>query len=163
VANIAEWYRAERRNLLSRLALVLDDSRGWRELFSDTLSDQGWTVHASQRSELAMHLVRVRQPDLVVLDVSLPEYASEAVAAGLHIHYGPLLPILATARARPPELLRRIGAYGFLQKPLDMNKLFSLMERGAALADRSARLRAHSTSALQRIHQLRLIRFPPPE
>ena len=99
-----------------------------------------------------------QRPDVVLLDVSAPECTPEAMAAGLRIHYGPNLPILATAAVRTPELLRRIGAYDFVAKPLDLTHLFRLMERGQLLSERSARLRAHSESALDRMRRLLLLR-----
>ena len=62
-----------------------------------------------------MQLAVAVRPDVVLLDVSRPEFAPEAVAAGLRIHYGPDLPILATAGLRDRGLMRRIGAYEFVE------------------------------------------------
>ncbi len=143
-------------------ALVLDDSADWREFLSDTLSDQGWLVRASARSKVAEHLELGSQPDLVLLDVSLPEYAPEAVAAGLRIHYGPRLPILALARSPQAQLVQRIGAYAFLRKPVEMNNLQRLLYRVQELTERSARLRAHSEAALEHIRRLRVVQHRRP-
>ena len=109
---------------------------------------------------MAMQLAVLRRPDVVLLDVSKPEFAPEALATGLRIHYGPNLPILATSTASQPEIVGRIGAYEFLQKPFDMDHLFTLLARGVTLSDRSARLRAHSEQARDRLRHLRLIDSP---
>lgn len=49
------------------------------------------------------------------------------------MHYGPSLPILATVMSPRPELVRRVGAYDFLAKPLELNNLFRLLARGQRL------------------------------
>lgn len=140
-----------------RYALVLDDDGPTRSLFSEALSTKGWTVRCSARAETAMQMATARRPDVVLLDVSQPENAAEAVAAGLRIHYGPELPILATATVPRPGLVERIGAYGFLRKPFEIDRLLGLMERGRGLAERSEQLRIDSSAALERIRQLRSV------
>src|SRR5581483_2176078 len=99
-------------------ALVLDDDAPLRNVLSEALTAEGWTVRTSARREGGM-LALLRRPDVVLLDVSQPEFAPEAVATGLRIHYGASLPILATATKPEPELIHRIGAYGFLRKPFE--------------------------------------------
>ncbi|HLG73523.1 MAG TPA: response regulator [Chloroflexota bacterium] len=143
---------------LDRHALVLDDSPVLRKVLRRSLSAEGWNVLSCARNEAAVHLSLLRRPDLVLLDISEPEYAPEAVATGLRIHYGPDLPILAMAAAPQPELMRRIGACGFVPKPLNVQRLVRIMERAQDLADRSTRLRAHSEVALDQIRHLRLLR-----
>ncbi|HLY67010.1 MAG TPA: response regulator [Chloroflexota bacterium] len=140
-----------------RYALVLDDDTPLREHLRDALSTEGWTVRCSARSETAFNLSVLRRPDMVLLDVSEPVYAPEAVAAGLRIHYGPQLPILAIAARRRPDVVDRIGAYSFLRKPFELERLLRLMERGQRLSERSAELRSHSESALERMRRLRLL------
>lgn len=144
--------------LAHRYALVLDDDAPTRTLLSEALSSEGWTVRASGRSESAMLLAILRRPDVVLLDVSQPEYAPEAVAAGLRIHYGPELPILATATIPQPALVKRIGAYEFLPKPFELDRLLVLLEHGQLLAERSARLRYDSDRALERMRRLRVLK-----
>ncbi len=137
---------------------MLDDSPDWREFLADTLSDEGWLVRASARSEVAEHLGLDPKPDMVLLDVSLPEYASEAVATGLRIHYGPLLPILVLAKAPQANVVQRIDAYAVLRKPVDVANLQRLLHRVENVIERSARLRAHSEVALEHMRRLRVLR-----
>jgi DNA-binding response OmpR family regulator len=143
-----------------RSALVLDDDPPLRALLREALGSEGWTVRCAARGEMAMQLAALRRPDVVLLDVSKPDFAPEAVATGLRIHYGPELPILAMSTAPEPEISNRIGAYSFLQKPFEMDRLFTLLERGLHLAEHSALLRAHSDEALARLRHLRVL--PPP-
>src|SRR5579872_7195995 len=94
-------------------ALVLDDDVALRRSLKQSLATEGWQVRCAPRSSMAMQLLVLRRPDLVLLDVSPPNGAPEALAAGLHIHYGNL-PILAIGDAPNPGLTRRIGAFEFL-------------------------------------------------
>lgn len=65
------------------------------------------------------------------------------------------MPILATATVPSPELVSRIGAYGFVPKPFELERLLWLMERGRHLSDKSAQLRERSELALERMRQVR--------
>ena len=141
--------------MAARYALVLDDDAPLRALVRDALTAEGWTVGCFPRNEAAMHLASRRQPDVVMLDISQPEFAPEALAAGLRIHYGPDLPILATATTPQLDMVRRIQPYSFLAKPFELERLVQLLEKGRNLSERSARLRAHSESALDRMRSLR--------
>ena len=109
-------------------ALVLDDDAPFRRLLREALLTEGWSVRCAARDEAALHIAALRRPDVVMLDVSKPEFAPEAVAAGLRIHYGPQLPILATSTIPQPAIITRIGAFGFLQKPFEIDRLLSLLE-----------------------------------
>jgi two-component system NtrC family response regulator len=140
-----------------RSALILDDDPALRALMGDVLTDEGWDVRSAARNDAGLHIASLSAPDLVLLDVSQPEYAPEAVATGLRIHFGPTLPILAMATTPQPELVRRIGAYDFLLKPFELSHLLKLMDHGNELILRSARLRSHSDQALSRIRHLRLL------
>jgi len=127
-------------------------------MLRDALKTDGWNVRCVARNELGMQIAASHRPDIVVLDVSKPEYAPEAVATGLRIHYGPTLPILAMATVPRREIARRIGAYEFLQKPFELDRLLGLLERGIALTNHSEQLRVHSEEALDRLRRLRIVR-----
>lgn len=139
-------------------ALVLDDDAPLRRMLREALTSEGWLVRTAGRSELAMQLAVLRRPDVVLLDVSNPSFAPDALAAGLRIHYGPDLPILATSTSAAPEISQRIGAYGFLEKPFELDKLMRLLRRGVSLTEHSARLRERSNDALANLRKLRVIR-----
>jgi two-component system, OmpR family, KDP operon response regulator KdpE len=139
-------------------ALVLDDDAPLRRVLREALSSEGWLVRTAARNEMAMQLASLRRPDVVLLDVSKPSFAPSALATGLRIHYGPGLPILATSTTPAPDVSRQIGAYGFLQKPFELDNLMRLLDRGLSLAHRSEQLRLHSDDALARLRRLRVIR-----
>jgi len=63
--------------------------------------------------------------------VTLPVLASDVVAARLR-QLGPdALPVLViTADGRASEKARALGAYAYLQKPFDIDRLVDLVERG---------------------------------
>ena len=53
--------------------LVVDDSRDSLQLLSRILSAEGYRVRLAVNGELALDSIRARQPDLVLLDVRLPD------------------------------------------------------------------------------------------
>jgi CheY-like chemotaxis protein len=115
----------------SELVLVVDDDPIVRGLICRALEDEGLTVVAAENGELAVSEATRARPSLVVLDVSLPVLASDVVAARLR-QLGPDdLPVLViTADGRASEKARALGAYAYLQKPFDIDRLVDLVERG---------------------------------
>jgi signal transduction histidine kinase/DNA-binding response OmpR family regulator len=53
-------------------ALVVDDDENIRDMFSRSLSEDGWTVDEAENGVEALEYVSDRQPDLVLLDLMMP-------------------------------------------------------------------------------------------
>ena len=126
---------------------MVDDETAVREVLEVRLSDWGYDVELAEDGAAAREAVERSQPDLVISDVVLPD------ASGLD-----LLDLLrGPAPGRPVILITAFGsidagveamkrgALDFLTKPLDYDKLRSL------LAEAERRLERHAeTARLQR-------------
>ena len=53
--------------------LVVDDEVGIRELLSEILTDEGYDVHLAENAEAARAFRLQRRPDLVLLDIWMPD------------------------------------------------------------------------------------------
>ena len=53
--------------------LVVDDEIGIRELLSDILSDEGYTVETAENAETARRLITTEPFDLILLDIWMPD------------------------------------------------------------------------------------------
>jgi DNA-binding response OmpR family regulator len=79
----------------------------------------------------AVHRAAVREPSLVVLDMTLPGLDGFGVAAELRRRFGGRLPILVvTADGQPRQKAERVGAYAFLHKPFDVGGLVQQVRAG---------------------------------
>ena len=55
----------------TRNILVVDDEAGLRQLLMTTLAAPEFTIHQAGSGDLALHLARELQPNLIILDVGL--------------------------------------------------------------------------------------------
>lgn len=58
---------------LQETILIVDDSRDNLHLLSRILSDQGYKVRATLNGELALKVAQSTQPDLILLDILMPD------------------------------------------------------------------------------------------
>src|SRR2546425_9739569 len=53
--------------------VLVDDHDSQREIYELTLSTAGFVVHEAASGERAIEMIRVRRPDVVVLDLAMPK------------------------------------------------------------------------------------------
>ena len=106
---------------MEKTVLVIEDEANIIEAIKFILSRDGWRVATHSNGETAAEAVRLRSPDLVILDVMLPgrsgydilrELRGDAVTAEL-----PVLMLTARGQARDREMARASGASRFMTKP----------------------------------------------
>jgi DNA-binding response OmpR family regulator len=78
---------------LSRRILVVDDIEPQRELCARELRDEGYEVDVAASGEEAVGLLQESEPDLVILDMSLPGMGGLEVL-GRILHSRPDLPVI---------------------------------------------------------------------
>ncbi len=59
-------------NTMSRKILVVDDTRNVQMLLSDFLGSQDYEVITASDGQEALEMVRTHSPDLVLLDIMMP-------------------------------------------------------------------------------------------
>jgi DNA-binding response OmpR family regulator len=113
--------------------LVVEDDALLRETVIWALEDDGLRVATAIDGRDAVQQAMTSAPSLVVLDMSLPGLDGFGVAAALRARFGPALPILVvTADGQARQKAERVGAYGFLHKPFDVDVLVRRVREGLA-------------------------------
>jgi DNA-binding NarL/FixJ family response regulator len=111
------------RNGSPRRILIVDDHDGFRRSAARTLSGEGWNVVGEAGDgETALRVAESCDPDVVLLDVGLPDISGIEVARRLH-ERSPELALVVTSthdRADYGELALASGARGFVSK-LDLS------------------------------------------
>ena len=111
--------------------LVVEDDALLRETIVWALEDDGLAVDSAVDGKDAVHRASVREPSLVVLDMTLPGLDGFGVAAELRRRFGGRVPILVvTADGQPRQKAERVGAYSFLHKPFDVGVLVQQVRAG---------------------------------
>ena len=104
--------------------LVVEDERKLRELLRSYLEREGLTVLTAGTGAEAIALANSSTPDLVVLDLGLPDISGEAVAREVRQHSSAPIVIL-TARAEESDRIRglELGADDYVTKPFSPREL----------------------------------------
>ena len=104
--------------------LVVEDERKLRDLLRSYLERDGFSVLSAGTGAEALTLASNAKPDLVVLDLGLPDIGGEAVATELRESSNVPIVIL-TARAEEADRVRglQLGADDYVTKPFSPREL----------------------------------------
>jgi CheY-like chemotaxis protein len=103
------------------------------------LTSMGYTVYTAEDAVSAVSAVRKNEPDVVVLDISLPAGDGFLVAERLQKLVGsvatPIIFITASDDPALRERAKKLGAVGFLSKPFETTSLANAIETALAPGD----------------------------
>ena len=110
--------------------LVVDDEPGIRETVKEILEDEDYEVGVAENGALAKEAMRNRRPNLVLLDIWMPDVdgitlLKEWQAEGLPC---PIIMVSGHGTIETAVEATRLGAYDFLEKPLTLAKLLLTVE-----------------------------------
>jgi CheY-like chemotaxis protein len=109
--------------------LVVDDNEAMRMAVTDLLTDAGHVVHEAASGTQAIEYLRSNRPDLVLLDLVMPDVSGWTVleAAGSSDAPPPVILCSGMDEAAAPGHLRRC-VVGCLQKPYRLTHLLRMCE-----------------------------------
>ena len=109
---------------LSSTVLVVEDERKIRDLLRGYLEHEGLGVLTTESGAEAITIVRRSEPDLVILDLGLPDIPGEEVARELRT-FSRVPILMLTARAGGEDRIRglELGADDYLTKPFSPREL----------------------------------------
>lgn len=114
-----------------RVALLVEDNPIVRAATRDALEDLGFRVVEAADGKAAIARYEATAPDLVLLDVMLPECSGYEVCEHIRSQRGPRVPVLmVSARSNPIERAHAYdaGADAFLAKPFTLKQLKSVLQ-----------------------------------
>lgn len=112
--------------------LVVDDEPEIRNLLQEILEDEGYEVETAKNGESARKLRKQRRPDLVLLDIWMPDIDGITLlkewSEGTELPF-PVIMISGHGTVETAVEATRLGAYDFIEKPLSLAKLLLTVER----------------------------------
>ncbi len=107
--------------------LVVDDSATMLAMVSDVLINHGFKVRQAENGKLALEEVVRSRPDLVLLDVMMPEMDGYAVCRRLREDREYLPVLMITAKGDPHDLVlgMEAGADDYISKPFEEMELIA--------------------------------------
>jgi signal transduction histidine kinase/CheY-like chemotaxis protein len=104
--------------------LVVDDEPSIRSLLRQEISEVGYQIKEAVNGKEALKSIRQENPDLVVLDVMMPEMNGFDVAAILKNDPGTQdIPIIIVSIVDDQQRFNRLGIDRYLTKPIDIGLL----------------------------------------
>ena len=126
---------------MAATVLVVEDERKLRDLVRSYLERAGFTVLSTGSGAEAITMAAQAAPDLVILDLGLPDVPGEAVAREVRAAAGtPVL--MLTAKSAEEDRIRglELGADDYVTKPFSPRELVlrvqAILRRGGPAADR---------------------------
>lgn len=107
--------------------LVVDDEPSIVQFIGAALEDEGFDVSTAADGRRAVEMVTEDRPDLVVLDMMLPRLNGDGVASELRRLHGDIPILVITADGSAREKADRVGAFAYLHKPFDLDRLLTLV------------------------------------
>lgn len=126
---------------MSARILVVDDEPDIRFLLKDILEDEGYQVDVAEHAKAANEIRRVSDPDLVLLDIWMPEVDGVTLLKQWKSSGEDHCPVVMMSGHGTVETAveaTRYGAIDFVEKPLSMAKLLSTVKSALSSSARSA-------------------------
>lgn len=120
---------------MTKTILVVEDDNGLSKYLKELLLDNGYFVQTAPDGVQALNALQKNLPDLMILDLGLPNMSGEAVCMEVRKKYPDLPVIILTAKDSITDIVNglNLGADDYMTKPFVADEL---------LARIKARLRA---------------------
>ncbi len=107
--------------------LLVEDDRPLAAGLKQALAKVGYAVNHVEKGEMALTAIRAERPDLVILDIGLPDIDGIAVLKKLRADDAELPVLLLTARDSVDDKVAGLdsGADDYLAKPFEMTELLA--------------------------------------
>ncbi|MCZ2857719.1 response regulator transcription factor [Blastococcus sp. VKM Ac-2987] len=135
--------------------LVVEDTPEIRELVTTVLERAGFTVRAVGTGAAALEEVRRDPPDLIVLDLGLPDADGTEVCRRIRTET-PCYVLMLTARAEEVDLLigLAVGADGYMAKPFSPRELVARVQAMLRFPRTAAPATAEADPVLESVRRL---------
>lgn len=113
----------------NKRVLLIEDEPNIIEAIRFILSRDGWRVDTHSDGSTALDAIRARVPDLVILDVMLPNKSGYDILCELRettdVQDVPVLMLTARGQKKDRELAERLGVSKFMTKPFSNGEILS--------------------------------------
>ena len=108
---------------------IVDDEPAILNTLSSILEDEGYQISVAKSGTEVLKLVRSDPPDLIILDIWMPELDGLETLKRLRQQFPALLVIMMSGHGSIETAIKatKLGAYDYLEKPLDLEKVTILV------------------------------------
>jgi two-component system, cell cycle response regulator DivK len=117
---------------VARTVLIVEDNELNLKLLNDILEYQGYTVFTTRLGEPALELARQYRPDLILMDIQLPDIsgmeATRRLKADEQTRSIPVIAVTAFAMSGDEEKIRASGCDAYVAKPFNVTEFLKVIE-----------------------------------
>ncbi len=112
---------------MTKSVLVVEDDNGLQKYLKELLIDNGYSVQIAPDGVQALNTIAKLIPDLVILDLGLPNMSGEAVCMEIRKKYPELRVIILTAKDGLDDIVHGLdlGADDYITKPFIADELLA--------------------------------------
>ncbi|MDO8498880.1 MAG: response regulator transcription factor [bacterium] len=112
---------------MSKTILVVEDDIGLQKYLKELLSGEGFAIQAASDGIQALNSIQKLPPDLVLLDLTLPNMTGESVCLEIRKKYPKLRVIILTAKDGVADIVHglNLGADDYMTKPFLADELLA--------------------------------------
>ena len=118
---------------MSKKVLIVEDNELNMKLFHDLLDSQGYQILQTREGLQAMALARQHMPDLILMDIQLPEISGLEVTKWLkddeELAHIPIIAVTAFAMKGDEERILQGGCEGYISKPISVPHFLETIAR----------------------------------
>ncbi len=110
---------------MTKTILIVEDNELNMKLFNDLLEAHGYNTLQTRDGRDVMSLTRKHRPDLILMDIQLPEISGLEIAKMLKadddLNMIPVVAVTAFAMKGDEQKIRNGGCDGYIAKPISVN------------------------------------------
>ena len=112
--------------------LIVDDDQDFSSVLEERLKHQGYQISVAHNSEEAVAAVRFSYPDLILMDLGLPDAAGDITALRIKSENGnryiPVIALTGHNDSLTRATTRELGFADHIVKPYEVEDLFKRIE-----------------------------------
>jgi len=139
--------------------LIADDDKNIRYAFKKTFESLSAIVHQAGTGKEAIATIEKENPDLIFLDVDMPELSGLEVIQLLKEDNNTIPIIVITGYGTMSTAIKavQLGAYEYLSKPLDIDKIFVIAQRAIEMVSLRKKIQELESQQTGKINDRELI------
>jgi two-component system cell cycle response regulator DivK len=118
---------------MSKKILIVEDNELNMKLFRDLLEVHGYTTIETRDGREALELAREHRPDLILMDIQLPEVSGLEVTKWIkqdeQLKSIPIIAVTAFAMKGDEEKIRTGGCEAYIAKPITVATFLETIEK----------------------------------
>lgn len=118
---------------VGKTVLIVEDNELNMKLFHDLLEAHGYDTLQTRDGVEALKIAREHMPDLILMDIQLPEVSGLEVAKWIkeddRLRSIPIVAVTAFAMKGDEEKIRQGGCEAYIAKPISVAKFLETVER----------------------------------